>query len=63
MKDLAKIGLPMQIVGFVVALVTLIVLMARAGAGPLELIFVASFAVHFAGDALFFFQMKRQGCL
>jgi len=57
MKDLAKIGLPLQIVGFIVAAGALCFAHAP------HWIFVTAFAVHFAGDALFFFEMKRQGCL
>lgn len=57
MKDLSKAGLPMQIGGFAGALVALCFAHAP------HWIFAAAFAVHFAGDALFFFQMKRQGCL
>jgi hypothetical protein len=55
--DLARIGLPLQVAGFIAALVALFFATAP------HWIFAAAFAVHFAGDGLFFFQMKRQGCL
>lgn len=57
MKDLSTPALPMQIAGFVGAIAALAI------PGAPHWIFVTFFAVHFAGDALFFFQMKRQGCV
>jgi len=57
MKDLSTPALPLQIGGFIVALVALFI------PGAPHWIYVIAFAVHFAGDALFFFEMKRQGCL
>ena len=53
MKDLAAIGLPLQIGGFVLGLVGILH----------PAILMTGFAVHFVGDVLFFIQMKRQGCL
>jgi hypothetical protein len=53
--DFAKIGLPLQIAGFAVLIGA-----AIAGNVPATRI---GLAVHFAGDALFFFAMKRKGCL
>lgn len=53
--DLARIGLPLQIAGFAALIVACFagsILAARIGT-----------PVHLAGDVLFFFAMKRRGCL
>ena len=62
MRDLAKIGLPLQIggaaaaaVGFAIGLgINLFAGLWMMGAG---------LAVHIVGDTFFYFQMKRQGCI
>lgn len=61
-RDLAKIGLPPQIIG---ALIVVIALFLRHfGHEPLGWTFVKlGGATHVVGDTLFFFQMKKQKCL
>ncbi len=62
MKDLAAIGLPMQIGGAVAAAVGFAIgLSADLLAGLLTM--GVGMAVHIVGDAFFFFQMKRQKCI
>jgi hypothetical protein len=55
MTDLARIGLPLQVIGFGIMPYGLI-------ARNLPTIWIGFF-VHFVGDALFFIQMKRQKCI
>jgi len=62
MKDLAKIGLPLQIGGAVAAAIGFAIgLKVDLFAGLLTM--GAGMAVHIVGDAFFYFQMKRQGCI
>jgi len=53
MRDLAKIGLPLQIAGFAVMLFGFTHLLAMQ----------IGFPVHLAGDMLFFLEMRRRGRL
>ena len=53
--DWAKIGLPLQILGFI-ALVAALFWREWWLSGT-------GLAMHIVGDSFFFFQMKKQGCL
>ena len=55
MKDLGKIGFPFQVAGAVIYVLGLIL-------HDWPLVYAGEIA-HLVGDTLFFFQMKRQGCL
>ncbi len=62
MKDLATIGLPLQIGGAALAVAGIVTgLAANAIAGLW--IAATGLAAHVVGDAFFYFQMKRQKCI